>query len=64
MITFDNNLFYFLFVLLKRYGRLKNVWVSRERPGFGFVIYEDSRDAEDAVRALNGRFVVSFLDMN
>lgn len=64
MITFGNNLFYFLFFLLKRYGRLKNVWVSRERPGFGFVIYEDSRDAEDAVRALNGRFVVSFLDMN
>ncbi|XP_054153524.1 RNA-binding protein 1-like isoform X3 [Oppia nitens] len=37
-----------------KYGPLKNVWVARNPPGFAFVEYEDSRDAEDAVRGLDG----------
>lgn len=37
-----------------RYGPLKNVWVARNPPGFAFVEFEDARDAEDAVRALDG----------
>merc|ERR1712226_1776975 len=36
------------------YGKLKNVWVARNPPGFAFVEFEDERDAEDAVRALDG----------
>ncbi|KAL1505293.1 hypothetical protein ABEB36_004888 [Hypothenemus hampei] len=37
-----------------KYGPLRNVWVARNPPGFAFVEYEDSRDAEDAVRGLDG----------
>lgn len=37
-----------------KYGPLKNVWVARKPPGFAFVQFEDSRDAEDAVKALDG----------
>ena len=37
-----------------KYGPLKSVWVARNPPGFAFVEFEDSRDAEDAVRGLDG----------
>ena len=36
------------------YGPLKNVWVARNPPGFAFVEFENSRDAEDSVRGLDG----------
>lgn len=37
-----------------KYGPLRNVWVARNPPGFAFVEFEDKRDAEDAVRTLDG----------
>lgn len=37
-----------------KYGPLRNVWVARNPPGFAFVEYDDARDAEDAVRGLDG----------
>ena len=39
------------------YGPLKNVWVARNPPGFAFVEYEDTRDADDSVRGLDGRLL-------
>jgi RNA recognition motif-containing protein len=38
----------------ERCGPLKNVWVARNPPGFAFVEFNDPRDAEDAVRRLDG----------
>ncbi|UYV83297.1 hypothetical protein LAZ67_23000437 [Cordylochernes scorpioides] len=37
-----------------KYGPLKNVWVARKPPGFAFVEFEDPRDADDAIRSLDG----------
>ena len=37
-----------------KYGPLKNVWVARNPPGFAFIEFEDTRDAEDAVKGLDG----------
>jgi len=39
------------------YGRLRNVWVATNPPGFAFVMFEDPRDAKDAVRALDGKMI-------
>ena len=39
------------------YGRLRSVWVARNPPGFAFIEFEDHRDADDAVRALDGGLV-------
>ncbi|XP_069091203.1 serine/arginine-rich splicing factor 7-like isoform X1 [Pleurodeles waltl] len=36
------------------YGPLRTVWIARNPPGFAFVEFEDPRDAEDAVRGLDG----------
>ncbi|EDO30175.1 predicted protein [Nematostella vectensis] len=38
----------------EKFGRLSKVWVARNPPGFAFVEYEDYRDAEEAVRELDG----------
>ncbi len=40
-----------------KYGPLKNVWVARNPPGFAFVEFEDPRDAQDAVKGLDGAYI-------
>lgn len=37
------------------YGKLRNVFVARNPPGFAFVEFYDPQDADDAVRGLDGR---------
>ncbi|XP_030005597.1 serine/arginine-rich splicing factor 7 isoform X2 [Sphaeramia orbicularis] len=39
------------------YGPLRTVWIARNPPGFAFVEFEDSRDAKDAVRGLDGKVI-------
>ena len=36
------------------FGRIENIWVARNPPGFAFVTFSDPRDAEDAVRDKDG----------
>jgi splicing factor, arginine/serine-rich 3 len=38
----------------KKFGNLADVWVARNPPGFAFVEFTSSVDAEKAVRALDG----------
>lgn len=37
-----------------RYGTLRSVWIARKPPGFAFIEFESYRDAEDAVKKLDG----------
>ena len=38
----------------ERFGRLHDVWVARNPPGFAFVEFVDLHDAEDAIKSLDG----------
>lgn len=39
------------------FGPLRDVWVARNPPGFAFVVFEDKRDAEDAIKDMDERYV-------
>ena len=41
----------------QKFGRLHDVWVARNPPGFAFVEFEDIHDAEDAVKELDGKHI-------
>jgi len=38
----------------EKYGKLNNVWVAFNPPGFGFIEFENRDDAETACDSLNG----------
>lgn len=40
-----------------KYGKLTNVWVARNPPGFAYVEFEEDRDAEEAVKSVPGTIV-------
>ena len=42
----------------EKFGRLNDVWLARNPPGFGFIDYFESRDAARAVRAMDGAFIL------
>jgi len=39
-------------------GTLTSVWVARSPPGFGFVEFADSQEAEEACRKMDGREIM------
>eukprot|EP01134_Creolimax_fragrantissima_P004825 CFRG4825T1 len=43
--------------LFVKYGEVNDIWIARNPPGFGFIWYEDSRDADDAVKELHDKEV-------
>lgn len=38
-----------------KFGTIAKVWVARDPPGFAFVEFDDERDADDAIRDMDGR---------
>ncbi|KAF4390398.1 hypothetical protein G4B88_024404 [Cannabis sativa] len=38
----------------RAFGVIRSVWVARRPPGYAFIDFDDSRDAEDAIRELDG----------
>uniref|UniRef100_T1JJJ1 RRM domain-containing protein n=1 Tax=Strigamia maritima TaxID=126957 RepID=T1JJJ1_STRMM len=38
-----------------KFGKLNHVWVAWNPPGFAFIEFDDERDAQEAVRAMNGQ---------
>jgi len=40
-----------------KFGTVTDIWISRDRPGFGFVTFETKDSADEAMRELNGQNV-------
>ncbi|KAI5393997.1 hypothetical protein KIW84_060916 [Lathyrus oleraceus] len=36
------------------FGVIRSVWVARRPPGYAFIDFDDRRDAQDAIRELDG----------
>ncbi|KAL8201266.1 hypothetical protein R6Q57_012605 [Mikania cordata] len=39
----------------RTFGAIRSVWVARRPPGYAFVDFDDKRDAQDAIRELDGK---------
>ncbi|KAJ0030728.1 hypothetical protein Pint_12592 [Pistacia integerrima] len=39
------------------FGVIRSVWVARRPPGYAFIDFDDYRDAQDAIRELDGKKV-------
>ncbi|CAA0370935.1 unnamed protein product [Arabidopsis thaliana] len=39
----------------RSFGVIRSVWVARRPPGYAFLDFEDSRDARDAIREVDGK---------
>lgn len=39
------------------FGRIEDVFVARNPPGFGFIVYEKPRDAEEAIKEMDGQVI-------
>ncbi|KAJ8758762.1 hypothetical protein K2173_000483 [Erythroxylum novogranatense] len=39
----------------RKFGVIRSVWVARRPPGYAFIDFDDKRDAEDAIRELDGK---------
>jgi len=39
----------------KKFGPLVEVWMAKIPPCFAFIVFRDKEDADEAVRAMNGR---------
>uniref|UniRef100_A0A7C8YV30 Uncharacterized protein n=1 Tax=Opuntia streptacantha TaxID=393608 RepID=A0A7C8YV30_OPUST len=37
------------------FGVIRSVWVARRPPGYAFIDFEDTRDAKDAIREMDGK---------
>lgn len=37
-----------------KFGKLDNVWIAQNPPGFAFIVYESEQDADEAVNKMNG----------
>ncbi|XP_023226362.1 RNA-binding protein Rsf1-like isoform X1 [Centruroides vittatus] len=37
-----------------KYGKLNSIWVAQNPPGFAFIEYDDDRDADEAIKNMNG----------
>ncbi|KAL8503161.1 hypothetical protein ACS0TY_022053 [Phlomoides rotata] len=38
----------------RAFGVIRSVWVARRPPGYAFIDFDDSRDAQDAIKELDG----------
>ena len=43
--------------VFRNFGRVKQVWVARQLPGIAVVYFDDERNAQMAIKSLDGALV-------
>eukprot|EP00931_Biecheleriopsis_adriatica_P120818 TRINITY_DN95912_c0_g1_i1.p1 TRINITY_DN95912_c0_g1~~TRINITY_DN95912_c0_g1_i1.p1 ORF type:complete len:126 (-),score=18.93 TRINITY_DN95912_c0_g1_i1:78-455(-) len=41
--------------VFNKFGRILEIWVARQPPGFAFITYDNDRDADEAANAMDGK---------
>ena len=47
-----------------KFGDYKEVWLARNPPCFAFVVYKHRSDAEQAIKEMDGRFVLNLISLD
>ena len=42
-------------IRIRTYGVIKRIWIARKPSGYGFIDFDDRKDAQDAIHHLNGK---------
>lgn len=44
-----------------KYGEFREVWLAKNPPCFSFIVFKHKSDAEEAIKEMDGRFILKLI---